>query len=369
MTLTGKMPVLLETIMRKESLEFLRTLLTTPSPSGYESPGQRVWCEYARQFADEVRTDAYGNAIAVLNPGGDPKIMIDGHADELGLMVKHIDEKGFIYFQRIGGVDPALVRGKRVNIHTAKGVVRGVVGATAIHLLDREKEQKAPKMHELFLDIGARNGADARKKVAVGDPATFVDDFELLNDHVAVARAFDNRIGTFMAIEALRLAREGGKPKCALYACSTVQEEVGAAGASMQVHNVQPHAAIVAEVTHATDTPGIDIKQHGEVKLGKGPTIEVGRENHPVLASRLREVAKKKRIGLQTETFSTSGGTDALAIYTKMGGTPSVVLNLPLRYMHTTVEMVNMNDMRKCIELMAAFVLDVKKGERFVVKV
>ena len=354
--------------MRKESLDFLERLLTAPSPSGHESPGQRVWCDYVRQFADEVRTDAYGNAVAVLNGGGDPKIMIDGHADEIGLMVKHVDDKGFIYFQRIGGVDPALVRGKRVNIHTAKGVVRGVIGAPAIHLRERGKEPKVPKVHECYIDIGAKDGKEAQRRVAVGDPITFVDDFELLNRNVAVARGFDNRAGTWVAAEALRLAASGA-PRCAVFACSSVQEEVGLSGAKMNVFNLKPDAALVVDVTHATDIPGIDAKQHGEVKLGAGPTISIGRENHPVLVDRLRKVAKRKRIPVQFEPFSTTGGTDAWAIYVGNGGVPSVVVSVPNRYMHTTVEMVDLRDIQRTAELLAAFIADVKAGERFVVKV
>ncbi|KKK62775.1 hypothetical protein LCGC14_3000960, partial [marine sediment metagenome] len=256
-----------------------------------------------RQFADEVKTDAYGNAVAVLNPNGDPKIMIDGHADEIGLMVKHIDDKGFVYCQRIGGVDPALIRGKRVNIHGAKGVVRGVIGAPAIHLRERGKEPKIPKLHESYVDIGVTGGDAARRRVAVGDPITFVDDFELLSRNIAVARGFDNRAGTWVAIEALRLAA-AGKPKCALMACSSVQEEVGLSGAKMNVVNVRPDAALVVDVTHATDTPGIDVKQHGEVHLGKGPTLSIGRENHPVLLARLRKVAAGlAEIRLDMEVF------------------------------------------------------------------
>ncbi len=357
--------------MREESLEFLKELLTTPSPAGFESRGQKVWCDYARKFADEVHTDAYGNAIAVLNPGGNPKIMLDGHADEIGLMVKHIDENGFIYFQRVGGVDPALVRGKRVNIHTDKGIVRGVTGATAIHLSKKDKgEPKAPKMHELFIDIGASGRKAAARKVAVGDPITFADDFEVLNGSVAVARAFDNRVGTWAVIEALRLA--ASKPqqlKCAIYACSSVQEELGLHGAAMSVANVRPDAAVAVDVTHATDTPGIDLKQHGEVKLGKGPTVSLGRENHPVVVQRLRSAAKKKKINLQIETFSLTGGTNALAIFSKQGGVPSAILSIPNRYMHTTVEMLDLKDLQRTAELLAGFCLDLKKGERFKVKV
>lgn len=354
--------------MRKESLEFLKRLLTTPSPSGYEAANQRIWCDYARQFADEVRTDAYGNAIAVYNPKGDTRIMFDGHVDELGLMIKHIDDRGFIYFQKIGGVDPATVRGKRVSIHTAKGTVRGVVGSLAIHLQDRDKDQKVPKMHEMFIDIAAKDAADARKRVAVGDPITFVDDFEMINDNVAVARAFDNRAGAFAALEALRIAAES-KPPCAIFATSSVQEEVGLAGAQMNIVNVAPHAAIAIDVTHATDTPGIDVKQHGEVKMGQGPTLSLGRENHPMITQRLRNIAKKKKIGVQIETFSTSGGTDALAFYTKNGGTPSAIVSIPNRYMHTTVEMLDLRDLEKTAQLLAAFAVDIKKGERFKVEV
>jgi len=356
--------------MRKESLEFLKKLLTTPSPSGYESAGQRVWCQYARQFADEVRTDAYGNAVAVLNAGGDPKVLFDGHADELGLMVKHVDDKGFVYFQRIGGVDPALVRGKRVSIHTERGIVRGIVGATAIHLRDRDKKPEVPKMHECWIDIGAKDGKEARRRVAVGDPVTFVDDFELLNAHIGVARAFDNRVGTFAAIEALRLAAAGrSKLRCAIYACASVQEETGCNGAAMNVVNVKPDAAIAIDVTHATDSPGIDVKEHGEVKLGAGPTVSVGRENHPALVARLRAIARRKKVPLQVETFSLTGGTDAMAMWTKNGGVPSAILGVPNRYMHSTVEMIDLRDIQRAAELLAAFAADIKKGERFKVEV
>ena len=354
--------------MRKESLEFLKELLTTASPSGYESANQKLWCKYARKYADEVRTDAYGNAVAVLNPGGGPKIMLDGHLDEIGMMIKHIDDKGFIYFQRIGGVDPALVRAKRVNIHTAKGVVRGVVGATAIHLSERGKEPKVPKMHELFIDIGVADGKAARKQVAVGDPVTFVDDFEMLSKHVGVARAFDDRAGAWTVIEALRLAKSA-KAKCAIYACSSVQEETGLNGAMMQVANVKPDAAIAVDVTHATDTPGIEVKLHGEVKMGKGPTLAIGRENHPALVARLRKVAKRKKIDVQIETFSLTGGTDAYAIWTKNGGVPSAIVSIPNRYMHSTVEMLDLRDLDATAKLLAAFLADIKAGDKFEVKV
>ena len=354
--------------MRKESLKLLKDLMNAPTPGGFESAGQKLWCDYARKYADEVVTDSYGNAVAVLNPKGDPRVLLDGHVDEIALMVKFIDENGYVYFQRVGGVSPELVRSKRVKIHAAKGVVGGVIGATAIHLLPREKDRKPPKMHELFIDIGAADGKEAKRRVGVGDPITFADEFELLNDSVAVGRAFDDRAGTWAAIEALRLAKVAGV-RCAVIACSSVQEETGLHGAKMQVFNVKPDVAIAVEVTHATDTPGIDNKQHGEVKMRKGPTLSIGRENHPVLVDRLRKVAKRKRIPVQIEAFSQSGGTDALAFWTANGGVPSTVVGIPNRYMHSTVEMLDLRDLEKTAQLLAAFCADLKKGERFVVKV
>lgn len=354
--------------MRSESLDFLKQLLTTATPSGFEAPGQKIWCDYARRYCDELLTDSYGNAVAILNPKGSPRLMLDGHADEIGLMVKYIDEKGFLYFQRIGGVDPAMVRGKRVSIHTEKGVVRGVVGATAPHLAERGKEPKVPKMHELYIDIGAGDAAAARKRVAVGDPVTFVDDFEMLDANIAVARAFDNRAGTWAVIEALRLAGQG-RLHCAILACSSIQEETTLGGAKMQAVRLRPDAAVAVDVTHATDTPGIEVKEHGEIKLGLGPTVSIGRENHPAVVARLRKIAKAKRIKYQVETFSKSGGTDADAIWTANGGVPSAVLGIPNRYMHSTVEMVDLRDLQAVADLLAAFCADLKKGEQFVVTV
>ncbi|MFP4105501.1 MAG: M42 family metallopeptidase [Phycisphaerae bacterium] len=356
--------------MRKESFEFLKELLTVPGPSGFEAPAQKVWCEYARQFADEVTTDAYGNAVAVLNPGHGPKILLDAHMDEIALMVKYIDEKGFIYFQRIGGVDPALVRNKRVNIHTDNGTVRGVIGATAIHLQDRSKgeQKKVPKMHEIFIDVGAADGEAAKELVSVGDPITFDDEFEMLNDNIGVARMFDNRGGCWTVIEALRIAKEAGL-ECSLYACSSIQEETGLNGAQMQAVAVQPDAAIAVDVTHATDTPGISMQQHGEVFLGKGPTVSLGRENHPGLTARVREIAKQKEVDLQLETFSITGGTDAYAYWTKNGGVPSMIVSIPNRYMHSCVEMVDLRDLQATADLLAGLVSDIKKDETFAVKV
>jgi len=355
--------------MRKQSLEFLKSLLSSPTPSGYEAPGQKLWCDYARQFADQVRTDSYGNALAILNPRGKPVVMLDGHVDEIGLMVKHIADNGFIHFQAIGGVQAHLLQSKRVNIHGPKGVIRGVIGAIAPHL-KKGKDDKPPAIHDLTIDIGAKDGKAAKKRVSVGDPITFEEEFELLDDDIAVSRAFDNRAGTWVALEALRQAKaDRRKLDACLVACSSVQEEVGLKGATMNVFNVRPDAALVVEVTHATDSPGISAAQHGQVKLGEGPTISIGRENHPALVKKLRAAAKAKKIKLQIEAFSSSGGTDALAIYTAVGGVPSVLVGVPTRYMHSTVEMVSLKDLQQTVDMLTEACLSISKGDEFRVKV
>ena len=354
--------------MRKESFEFLKNILSAPSPSGSEVGAQRVWCEYARKHADEVHTDAYGNAVAILNPGGSPKLMLDGHIDEIGMMIKFIDDSGFLYAQRIGGVDVAMVAGKRVHIHTPKGPVLGVLGSTPIHLQERGGERKAPKMHELYIDIGASTKKDAMRRVSVGDPMTFVDGFEMLTPKIAVARGMDNRTGSWVAIEALRIASKR-KLKCSIYACSSVQEEVGLIGAKMQVQRIKPDVAIAVDVTFATDTPGINEKQHGSVKLGDGPVVSVGRENHPVLVERVRKIARREKIGHQVEAFSCCGGTDAMAIHVAHGGIPTALVSVPNRYMHSTVETVALRDLEQTARLLAAVAVDLKKGEQFKVKV
>jgi putative aminopeptidase FrvX len=356
--------------MRKDSLEFLKKLLTTSSPSGFETENQKNWVSYAKKFADKVETDNYGNAVAILNPKGSPKIMLDSHIDEIGLMIKHIDDQGFLSIQSIGGVDPALIRGKRLNIHTEKGPIRGIVAAPPIHLRDRSADPKPPKMHEIFVDLGVNTKKEAEKLVSVGDPATFVDDFELLQGDIAVARAMDNRAGAWSVIEALRIAStKKSQLKCAIYACSSIQEETGLCGAQMQVFNVKPDLAIAVDVTHATDIPGINIKEHGLVKLGEGPVVTIGRESHPLIVQRLKKLSTSKKLPMQVETFSLTGGTDAWAIWTKEGGIPSTILSIPNRYMHTTVEMIHLKDLENTANLLAQFCLSIKKNESFKVKI
>ena len=243
---------------RTITLPSSRTLVNTPSPVGHEARGQRAWLDYAGQFADETFSDAYGNCVAVLNKGGSPRLMLSGHADEIAMAVNYINEEGFIYVRKMGGVDAAITKAQRVVIHTRKGAVKGVVGNVAPHLMKDEKEPKAPKIHDLFIDIGVGSRKEAEQLVRIGDPITLTDEFELLRNDLAVARAFDNRIGTFAVAETLRLLKESKvKLHAEVCAVSNVQEEVGLLGARQIAYSLKPDIALVVDVTHATDYPTV----------------------------------------------------------------------------------------------------------------
>jgi putative aminopeptidase FrvX len=358
--------------MRAESLDFLKNLLTTPSPSGFERAGQRIWLDYVDPYADETFTDTYGSAVAVLNPDAPVKVMIVGHSDEIGLMVNHIDEKGFIYVRSIGGIDPAVVPGKRLTIHSKKGPVRGVTGATAIHLRDRSGgNDKVRQLHELFLDIGAKDRkAVETKGVRIGDPITFVDDFELIDRNIAIARAFDNRIGTWAAAETLRLIRQSRKkPNCAVYACSAVQEEIGLRGAHMLTMQLDADIGLVTDVGHATDSPGIDHRKHGYAELGGGPQLSIGGPTLHEVNEHIEKVAKTAKIKLQLEATPGRSGTDTDAVFKESGGVACALVSLPIRYMHTTVEMTDLRDLERIAKLFAEFCLSLKKGQTFKAKI
>ena len=356
--------------MREASLQFLRTLVNTPSPVGHETRGQRVWLEYARQFADETFSDAYGNCVAVLNKGGSPRLMLAAHADEIAMAVNYITDEGFIYVRKMGGVDAAITKAQRVAIHTQNGPVKGVVGNVAPHLMKEEREPKPPKIHDIFVDIGVASRKEAEQLVKIGDPITLVDEFELLRNDLAVARAFDNRIGTFSVAEALRLLSETkGRLQAEVCAVSNVQEEVGLFGARQIAYALQPSVALVVDVTHATDYPNINKAQHGDVRMGRGPTLSHGGCNHPEVIARLESIAKAKKIPLQHEAISSTSSTDTDAIFWTRGGIASALISVPNRYMHSPVEVINLKDLERVPELMAAFASSLKKGEEFKVRI
>jgi putative aminopeptidase FrvX len=363
--------------MRKESLEFLISLLETASPSGFESPVQRLWMNYVGEFADETGSDAWGNCHATINPNGTPRILLVGHSDEIGFMVKYISDDGFVYFQGIGGVDAALVRGQRVWVHGRAGKVPGVTGQLAIHLQEQDDRKKVPELHSMFIDIGANNRKQAEKLVRVGDAITYQASVQSLSGNTIAARGCDNRVGIFCAAEGLRMYAQrikSGKRKLSsagpcVIAVSTIQEENGLYGASMAGYSLKPEVALVVDVTHATDTPLNDKKKHGDVKLGSGPVISIGSSNHTCVNELLEKVAKKEKIPYQFEINPRWTGTDADAIFLQRGGVPCASLGIPNRYMHTPVEIVNLSDLESMSKLLAAFCLHTKNASQFRVKI
>ena len=356
--------------MREASLDFLKTLVNTPSPTGHETRGQRVWLDYAGQFADETFSDAYGNCVAVLNKGGGPRLMLAAHADEIAMAVNYIDDHGFIYVRKMGGIDAAITKAQRVFIHTRGGAVKGVVGNVAPHLTKLEGEPKPPKIHDLFIDIGVGTRQEAEKIVRVGDPITLADEFDILRGDLAVARAFDNRIGTFAVAETLRRLKESKmKLNAEICAVANVQEEVGLLGARQIAYALHPEIALVVDVTHATDYPTVSKTQHGDIKVGKGPALTHGGCNHPEVVKRLEAVAAKKKIPLQHEAMSATSGTDTDVIFWTRGGIASALISLPNRYMHSPVEVVSLKDLELIPQLMAAFAQSLKAGEQFKVKI
>ena len=353
--------------MNDAAKSFLFDLLNTPSPTGFEAPGQRVWTNYIRSHADAVDNDSYGTAWATVNgTGGDgaPRLMFDAHVDEIGFMVRHITDEGFIYVNRIGGSDRAIARGLRVRILGNDGPVIGVVGNTAIHIRDR-KDESIPKVHELFVDIGADSAdAVAERGIRVGHPMVFDVNATELTDQRVTGRAIDNRLGGFIIAQALAKLAEN-PPVCTTYAANSVQEEIGGHGAQMITHRLHPDVAVAFDVTHATDSPGISATEHGNIEMGNGPTVTHGTSNHPKVVERLIEVAEQEDIPLQHEPSSRRTGTDTDSIFKVRSGVPSALLSVPLRYMHSTVEVVDLGDVEQCIDLFAAFARSIQEDDVF----
>ena len=351
---------------------FLYDLLSTPSPTGFEGPGQRKWAAYTGQYADAIENDAYGTTWATLK-GKKPKsgkqltVMLEAHADEIGYMIKQVTKEGFLRLDRIGGSDSATARGRRLNILGDKGSVLGVIGNTAIHIRDRANGEKAPEVHQLYVDVGASKPEEvAELGLRVGHPAVYVDAAEPFGKEGIVGRALDNRIGGFIIAQVLAKLKAGKKkPSSNILAMNAVQEEIGGLGAKMATYRLQPDLAVCLDVTHATDTPNIDHAKHGEVKLGEGPTLTHGTCNHPHVVKRLIKVAEKAKIPLQHESSSRFSGTDTDQIYHQRSGVPSALVSLPLRYMHSVVEVAHLKDIEHTINLLAAFAMGVSPNDTF----
>ena len=343
---------------------FLHDLLRARSPSGHEQEAQAVFDRHVKPAAAAYAKDAMGNRLATLNPKGDPTLMLAGHIDELGLMVTYINKDGFLYFATVGGHDRTVISGRRVVILTAAGPVKGVTGKRAIHLMDEADRKKVPEIHEMWIDIGARSKADALARVSIGDCATYDHEFELFHGSIGTARAFDDKVGAYIVGETLiRLARSKKKLAAKVVAVATVQEEIGVRGATTSAYAVDPHIAIAVDVGHATDHPDCDPRKYGEVKLGGGPIICRGPNINPKIYERLVRAAKKLKLPYQLEGEPRPTGTDARAMQMGRGGVATGLVSVPLRYMHTPSEVVDLKDVEACVKLLVEFALSLEKGE------
>ncbi len=346
--------------------DFLFELLGTPSPTGWEAPGQRLWAARAARHADAVESDAYGNAWATRRGSDEsaPTVLLEAHADEIGFAVKYITDDGFLRVDRIGGTDHAIARGRRVTFFGTDGPVPGVVGNTAIHLRERGDDEKAPRVDELFVDVGASSRDDvAALGLRVGHPAVYADGPLALTDDRLCGRALDNRLGGYILTRVLAALADGPPHAATVVALNAVQEEIGGNGARMAAYAIRPDVAVVLDVTHATDTPGIEKAKHGDVRLGGGPTVTHGTVNHPAVVERL--IAAAGEGPLQHESSSRYSGTDTDVIFTSRAGIPSALVSVPMRYMHSTVETVSLRDVEATVALLAAFVQSVGAGDTF----
>ena len=355
-----------KSILKDTSLTFLENYLNNASPTGFEAEGQKIWMDYLRPYVDTFITDTYGTAVGVINPDAKYKVVIEGHSDEISWYVNYITDDGLIYVIRNGGSDHQIAPSKRVNIHTKKGIVKGVFGWPAIHTRKAEKEESA-KLDNIFIDIGCETKAQVLEKgVHVGCVITYPDEFMILNENKFVCRAIDNRMGGFMIAEVARLLHENKKTlPFGLYITNSVQEEVGLRGAEMITKTIKPNVAIVTDVCHDTTTPMIDKKTQGETKIGDGPVITYA----PAVQNNLRELildtAEKNKIPFQRAASSRVTGTDTDAFAYSNGGVASALISLPLRYMHTTVEMVHRDDVENVIQLIYHTLLSMINEESF----
>ncbi|HMW39109.1 MAG: M42 family metallopeptidase [Saprospiraceae bacterium] len=343
----------------KESEKFLFDYLNNPSPTGHEASGQKIWLDYIKPYIDDWHLDHYGTLYGVVNPGHDFKVVIEGHSDEISWMVNYITDDGFIYVIRNGGSDQSIAPSKRVNIHTPKGIIKGIFGWPAIHMRKGNDTNLTATVENIFIDIGAKDKDEVEKMgVHVGCVITYEDTLMILNDNFYVGRALDNRMGGFCIAEVARLLKKNkAKLPFSLYIVNSVQEEIGLRGAEMIANTIRPNIAIVTDVTHDTHTPMVKTKEQGSIKCGHGPVICYAPAVHNKLQALLVKTAEKKKISIQRTAASRSTGTDTDAFAYSNGGVPSVLISLPLRYMHTTVESAKKSDVEAVIKLIYEMLL------------
>ncbi len=354
-------------VIKKKSEDFLIKYLNNASPTGFESEGQKMWLEYIKPYIDDYQLDNYGTVYGIINPGQKYKVVIEGHADEISWFVNYISKDGFINVIRNGGSDHIIAPSKRVNIHTPKGIVKGVFGWPAIHTRKGKDVNLSPKIENIFIDVGAKDKKEVEEMgIHVGCVITYEDETNILNDRYYVGRALDNRVGGFCIAEVARLLKENNKTlPYTLYVVNSVQEEIGLRGAEMIAETIKPDVAIVTDVCHDTGTPLVDAKKQGDIKSGQGPCLTYAPAVHNKLLQLVIDTAEKKDIPFQRSASSRSTGTDTDAFAYSNGGVPSVLISLPLRYMHTTVEMAHKSDVENVIKLIYESLLVIENNHNF----
>jgi endoglucanase len=340
--------------MNLQAKDFLKSILTTPSTTGFEEPVQQLVRDYAQPFADSIHTDIHGNVFAARNPDAPLRVMLAGHSDQIGLIVNYIDEQGYLYILTVGGWDIQNLVGIRVKIWTQQGAIDGVIGKKPIHLMDDEDRKKVPKIKDLWVDIGAKDKAEAEQYVQVGDPITVELEYREMLNHLIAAPATDDKAGVWVVMEALRRI-ESSKLKVGVFAVSTVQEEVGLRGSRTSSFGIDPHIGIATDVTFATDCPTIEKKQNGDVKLGGGPVLTRGPNMTTKLVNALVDVAKRNEIPIQMVAEGKITGTDAGSIQVNRSGVATALISIPNRYMHTPVEVISLHDIDHAADLMARY--------------
>ena len=343
--------------------DFLVDLLNARSPTGAEYEAQAVVDQYVENEVDTYRRDTMGNRFATVNPEGDPSLLFAGHIDELGLIITYINDQGFVYFDTLGGHDKTMISGRRISILTKNGIVKAVTGKRAIHLMSAQDRKKVPETHEIWIDLGVKNKEEAEALVSIGDSAVYDQSFELIRGSVGVARAFDDKAGAYAVMEAARRLTKG-KLAARVTAAATTQEEIGTRGAMTAAFSENPDFAIAVDVGHATDSPDCDPRKYGSFKQGGGPIVCRGPNINPVIFEHIVRAAEKNKIPYQVEADPRPAGTDARAIQVAQSGIATGLLSIPLRYMHTPSEMVDLADIEHTVQLLVAVARSLKSGER-----
>lgn len=345
--------------------EFLKELLLARSPSGYEGEARTVVERNLSSIADDFFVDALGSCHATLEGKGGPSLMLAGHIDELGLIIKHVNSKGFLYFDAIGGHDRSMISGRRVDILTRDGIVRGVTGKRAIHLMTPEDRKKVPEMHQMWIDIGAKDRDEALSRITIGDAAVYDHGFEMLNGTMATSRAFDDKSGAYAVNEALIRLAKSKKRTCKVISVSTSQEEIGTRGAISSSYLASPDVALAVDVSHATDHPDADHRKYGAFTLGGGPILTRGPNVHPAVFQRLMDCAQSENIPVQVEADPRPTGTDARSIQISKNGVPTGLVGIPLRYMHTPSEVIDLKDLEAVVKLLVSFAQSLDSSTTF----